>query len=82
MSVAETQAWAAAYREAEDSVRAAQATIQALATLTEGDADMKLCFAGGSLHGILALLREADQVHRQLALWGGPQDTRGPGAPR
>lgn len=68
MTAAETQAraaWTTAHDEAVDAVRAAQACIQALAVLTEGDADMKLCFAGGALHGTLALLREADQIHRR-----------------
>lgn len=60
----EMQAWCKAYDQAVDAVRAAQATVQALATLTEGDADMKLCFAGGALHGTLALLREADLLHK------------------
>jgi hypothetical protein len=68
VSPAEAESWTVAYDVAVDAVRAAQACIQALAVLTEGDADMKLCFAGGSLHGVQALLREADAVHRQLAL--------------
>ena len=68
MTRTETELWETAWLEAEAAVRTAQLAIHHLATLTEGDADMKLCYAASGLHGALALLREADGIHRQLAL--------------
>lgn len=69
MTVAELQAWDAAWRAAMDSLKAARVAIDKLERLTEdADADMRLCFAGNTTYGAEALLREADQAHRQTAL--------------
>jgi len=68
MTVAETGQWAVACVAASDALRAARAAIQVLEALTEGDAAMKLAFAAAGTYGPEALLREADQIHRQLTL--------------
>jgi hypothetical protein len=69
VSASGTTEWTAAWLKACNALKAARLAIGELERLTEdGDADMKLCFAANSTHGAEALLREADQAHRQLAL--------------
>jgi hypothetical protein len=68
VSPTDTELWATGWLAAEAATKHAQLAIQRLATLTEGDADMKLVFAACGLQGTLALLREADAAHRQLDL--------------
>jgi hypothetical protein len=65
----EQRRWDASLNEAREHIKAAMKAIDELSRLTEdAEADMRLCYAGNGLQGPLALLREADTIHRQLAL--------------
>jgi hypothetical protein len=60
--------WGESLVRAQLALKTAQAAIHDLSTQTEGDAEMKLTYAAMSIYGPEALLREADQIHRQLNL--------------
>jgi hypothetical protein len=65
MPVMREREWSARLAQAQHLLADARAAIDALSELADSEADLKICFAGNTLEGAGALLREADVAFRQ-----------------